>query len=132
MRIEARQIEFGVFDIEMDGPLDAESSHRLMRMLEMLLDSGARGVILDLGAVREIDLGGLGRLLEAAAIGHSRGAAFRIVGPHPAVNLLVAIRILMLDIAFQTSADALRSVHAGAHTDVAAMHGKQNIGQAAA
>jgi anti-anti-sigma factor len=131
IRIDTRRTPSGVLGIEMDSPLTAGSSRELLRVLETLLDSGTRGLILDVGAVRHIDLCGLGTLLEAAALAERCGAALRIVGPHPAVNPLVALRILTLDIAFQNGADALRSIHGQARAGID-LDGDKNPEQAAA
>jgi anti-anti-sigma regulatory factor len=82
----------------------------LVRDVESLLQGGVRRLILNLTSLSRVDLCGLGTLLEIAALANRLHARLCIVCPEHRITLLIAVRILTLDISiFENSTDARRA-----------------------
>jgi hypothetical protein len=71
-----------------------------MHCAGILLRAGVDRLVLDWRAVPQIEVRGLGTVLEILVLAGRPGASVRIVGP--ATNHLMAVRILTLDATFSS------------------------------
>lgn len=88
----------GVREIGLSGSLDADTADDLLAVaVDTSLQEGCRQLMINLQAISRIDVAGLGALLRAISLARRSGTAVRIVGLGINIDLLIAVRILILD-----------------------------------
>jgi anti-anti-sigma factor len=73
------------------GELDLDTAPRLLAEVERRLAGGARGIVIDLGALTFIDSTGLGTLVGCWRRAERTNATFQLVNPTPDVAMTLEI-----------------------------------------
>jgi anti-sigma B factor antagonist len=94
MVINRREIgDTVVFDI--CGAFCGNAADSVVRAVRLAFDAGAPSVVINLAAVRAVDLTGLGGLLEMHALARTRGRSLRLAAVTEGIqDLLVITRLL--------------------------------------
>jgi anti-sigma B factor antagonist len=77
--------------ITISGELDIVTAPALARELTSIIDGGSRRVIVDLRAVGFCDVAGLNLLVVAYERLHGLGGLMTLIGPNPAVQILLDV-----------------------------------------
>ncbi len=74
--------------VALGGTIMLEYAEAVRELLRAVVTGGARRILVDLAAVREMDSRGLGTLVALVRLAQERGGAVRFFGASPAVTAL--------------------------------------------
>lgn len=91
LRIRSHPVNDRVAMVHMAGTLDADNFNIMEDEFNRLLESGVRGVGMDLSEMRSISSAGLGALVNMTSVLRERNGAFIVTAPSESVDGLLDI-----------------------------------------